>query len=185
MYIRHYIEVSGDEVTNLRAGKSTPVPVIYHLGFIYMSSLNSIEIPGSGHHSLHVIEARQWRILLSMQETCRRCGFNPWVGKIPWSRKWQPTPIFLLGKSHGQRSQAGCSPWACTKSQTPLSSHTHIDKYSKSPTHKLWTFKDVNVHLVPARNQKPCQEIAACPPSPIADDPSALLFPTSSPSSSQ
>jgi len=32
--------------------------------------------------------------------------FNPWVSKIPWRRKWQPTPIFLLGKSHGQRSLA-------------------------------------------------------------------------------
>ena len=28
-------------------------------------------------------------------------GFNPWVGKVPWRREWQPTPIFLLGKSHG------------------------------------------------------------------------------------
>ena len=33
---------------------------------------------------------------------CRRCGFNPWVRKI-WRRKWQPTPVFLPGKSHGQR----------------------------------------------------------------------------------
>ena len=33
---------------------------------------------------------------------CRRPGFDPWVGKIPWSRKWQPTPVFLPGKSHGQ-----------------------------------------------------------------------------------
>ena len=34
-----------------------------------------------------------------------------WVGKIPWSRKWQRTPVFLPGKSHGQRSLAGSSPW--------------------------------------------------------------------------
>ena len=34
----------------------------------------------------------------------RRLGFNPWVGKIPWRRNWQPTPVFLIGKSHGQRS---------------------------------------------------------------------------------
>ena len=32
---------------------------------------------------------------------CKRCGFDPWVGKIPWSRKWQPTPVFLPGESHG------------------------------------------------------------------------------------
>ena len=37
-------------------------------------------------------------------------GFNPWVRKIPWRRKWQPTPVFLPGKSHGQRSLVGYSP---------------------------------------------------------------------------
>ena len=35
---------------------------------------------------------------------CRRCGFDFWVGKIPWRRKWQPTPVFLPGKSNAQRS---------------------------------------------------------------------------------
>ena len=42
---------------------------------------------------------------------CRRRGFHSWVGKIPWRRKWQPTPVFLPGKSHGQRSLVGYSPW--------------------------------------------------------------------------
>ena len=37
---------------------------------------------------------------------CRRCRFDPWISKIPWRRKWQPTPVFLSGKSHGQRSLA-------------------------------------------------------------------------------
>ena len=36
-------------------------------------------------------------------------GLDPWVGKIPWKRKWQPTPVFLPGKSHGQRILAGSS----------------------------------------------------------------------------
>ena len=49
---------------------------------------------------------------------CRTCRFNPWVRKIPWRRKWQPTPVFLPGKSHGQRSLAGCSPWGCKESDT-------------------------------------------------------------------
>ena len=44
-------------------------------------------------------------------EPSRRCGFDPWVGKTPWSRKWQSMPGFLPGKSHGQRSLLGCSPW--------------------------------------------------------------------------
>ena len=43
---------------------------------------------------------------------CRRCMFNFWVGKIPWRKKWQPTPVFLPGKSHEQRSLAGYSPWS-------------------------------------------------------------------------
>ena len=34
----------------------------------------------------------------------RRPGFDPWVGKVPWRRAWQPTPVFLPGESHGQRS---------------------------------------------------------------------------------
>ena len=38
-------------------------------------------------------------------------GFDPWVRKIPWRRKWQPTPVFLPGKSHGQRNLVGYSPW--------------------------------------------------------------------------
>ena len=39
---------------------------------------------------------------------CRSRGFDPWV---PWRRKWQPTPVFLPGESHGQRSLAGYSSW--------------------------------------------------------------------------
>ena len=41
----------------------------------------------------------------------KRCRFDPWVGNIPWRRAWQPTPVFLLGKSHAQRSLAGYGPW--------------------------------------------------------------------------
>ena len=51
--------------------------------------------------------AQGWRICLQ----CRRCGFDPWVGKTPWRREWQPTPVFLPGESHGQRSLRGYSPW--------------------------------------------------------------------------
>ena len=59
--------------------------------------------------------------LVSQVAQCqkRRHIFNPWVGKIPWRRKWQPTPVlFLPGESHGQRSLAGCSPWGHKESGT-------------------------------------------------------------------
>ena len=46
----------------------------------------------------------------------KRCGFNARVGKIPWRRAWQPTPVFLPGESHGQRSLTGYSPYSHTES---------------------------------------------------------------------
>ena len=42
---------------------------------------------------------------------CGRPGFDLWVGKFPWRRKWKPTPVILPGKSHGRRSPVGYSPW--------------------------------------------------------------------------
>ena len=48
---------------------------------------------------------------LSNKESTCQFRFHPWVGKIPWRRKWQPTPIFLPGKSHGQRGLVDYSPW--------------------------------------------------------------------------
>ena len=49
---------------------------------------------------------------------CRRHGFDPPVGKIPWRRKWQLTPVFFPGRSHGQRSLVGYSPWGRTELDT-------------------------------------------------------------------
>ena len=54
---------------------------------------------------------------------CGRPGFDPWVRKIPWRRKWHPTPVFLPRESHGQRSLVGYSP-RVTKSRTRLSDFT-------------------------------------------------------------
>ena len=61
-----------------------------------------------------------------LQETCR---FDPWVRKIPWRRKWQPTPVFLLGKSHGQKSLAGYTPWSHKESDM-TEQLTHICIFS-------------------------------------------------------
>ena len=56
---------------------------------------------------------------------CRRPSFNPWVRKDPWGREWQPTPVFLPGESHGQRSLAGYSPWGCTELDTTEQLNRH------------------------------------------------------------
>ena len=50
-------------------------------------------------------------VVIVARGRCRRHGFDPWVGKIPWKKKWQPTGVFLPGKSCGQRSLMGYSPW--------------------------------------------------------------------------
>ena len=72
--------------------------------------------------------AQQSRICLQ----CRRCEFNPWVGKIPWRRKWQTTPVFLPKNSHGQRSLEGYCP-RITESDT-----TEATQYTG--THALKTY---------------------------------------------
>ena len=53
--------------------------------------------------------------LLSMQGDPGNMGhaFDLWIRKSPWRRKWQPTPVFLPGKSHGQSSLSGYNPWGC------------------------------------------------------------------------
>ena len=56
---------------------------------------------------------------------CRRCRFEPWVKKILWRRKWQPTSVFLPGKSHKLRSLVGYIVHRITKSQTWLNNRAH------------------------------------------------------------
>ena len=64
---------------------------------------------------------------LPMQEI----QFDPCVGKIPWRRKWQPTPVLLPGKSHGQKGLVSCSPWG-HKSQTRFGDWTTKNIYQRT-----------------------------------------------------
>ena len=70
----------------------------------------------------------------------KRSGLDPWVWKVPWRREWLPTPVFLPGKVHGQKSLVVYSP-GVTKSQTLLST-AHADTYHRSlalkELHVLW-----------------------------------------------
>ena len=81
-------------------------------------SLRDLPNPGikPGSPALASLIANQQRVCLQ----CRRPGFNSWVAKIPWRRKWQSTPILLPGKSHGERILTGYSLWG-QKSWTWLS----------------------------------------------------------------
>ena len=95
--------------------------------------------PGSSIHGIFQARVLEWgAIAFSAGGTsgkeptcqCRRCkrqGFNPWVGKIPWRRARKPTPVFLPGESHELRSLAGYSPWNCKESDmTEATWHTHF-----------------------------------------------------------
>ena len=70
----------------------------------------------------------------------RRLRCDPWVRKIPWRGKWQPTPIFLPGKSHGQRSLAGYSPWGCKRAGHDLETNTqtHTSHYTFVQTPRMY-----------------------------------------------
>ena len=71
--------------------------------------LQSVGLQRVGHNL--VTKLPWWLRGRSVCLQCGRPGFNPWVGKIPWRRKWQPTPVFLPGESHGW-SLVGYSPWS-------------------------------------------------------------------------
>ena len=74
---------------------------------------------------------------------CRRhkkwCGFDPWMGKIPWRRAWQPTPVFLPGESHGQRRLAGYSPGG----------HRELDTTEQPEHARMHTGKSIQVIAFP------------------------------------
>ena len=72
--------------------------------------------PGGPSGRVSTCQSRRWK----------RCGFSPWFRKIPWRRKWHPTPGFLPGKSHGQRSLVGYSPWGRKESDTTERLHFHF-----------------------------------------------------------
>ena len=61
----------------------------------------------------------------------KRHGFNLWVRKIPRRRAWQPTPVFLPGESHGQKSLAGYGPWDHKELDTTEHISTHIHSGNK------------------------------------------------------
>ena len=86
---------------------------------------------------------------------CRRCkrqGFDPWVGKISWRRKWQPTPVFLPGKSHGQRTLTGYSPWGHKELDMTeqLNAHTHSVTFAttKSSNGFFFFFQEITQNSI-------------------------------------
>ena len=96
-----------------------PLPIWSSLS--ELSEMLSLGFPGG---SASKESACQWR-------RCKRHGFDPWIRKIPWRRKWQPIPLFLPGKFHGQRSLAGHSP--CGHKVLATTEHTFLFLLGCSP----------------------------------------------------
>ena len=95
--------------------EETTMWVAVHLPFPELQNDQSKVSPSLGDFTDYLVQPKVLpRLLSGKNSTCqnRRQGFDPWVGKIRWRRKWQPTPVFLPGKSHGQRSLVSYSPWS-------------------------------------------------------------------------
>ena len=114
----------------------------------YCSSLLSWgKVLGCVYSSQVTIGLPWWLRWQSICLQCGRPGFNPWVGKISWRRKWQPAPVFLPGKSHGQRSLIGYSQSVGSQRvghnrATSLYFHTLAEscsKLSKQGFNSTWT----------------------------------------------
>ena len=91
-------------------------------------------------------------VVKNLPASAEDVGLNSWVGRIPWRMKWQPTPVSLPGKSHGQRSLAGYSPWGhkgvrhdlATKQQNGLCKRIHqvfLCEWKKTDCLCLWYVK--------------------------------------------
>ena len=88
----------------------------YHLPVYACLSL-CLNFPFLQGHSSYWTRTHSYDLIFHLRSLqCRRLGFNPWVGNIPWRREELPTPVFLPGKFHGQKSLAGYSPWRRKKS---------------------------------------------------------------------
>ena len=118
--------------------------------YYYMHHMHTIYI--HKHMHLHVQTNKHTYLLKSggflggpmVEEStfqCRRLGFDLSVSRIPWGRKWHPTPVFLPGKSHGQRSLAGCSPWGCKE----LDMTKQLRKHACTHVHESHTYTNAQL----------------------------------------
>ena len=112
------------------------IPTLFSLYFLNMQLL---------YEKINIMKGTGLPCWLSGQEfACqcrshRRLKFYSWVWKILWKIKWEPTPVFVPGKSLGERSLVGYSPWVA-KSRTQLSdwAHTHMKRTDVMEVHRLW-----------------------------------------------
>ena len=100
----------------------------------FLSSLIEMQLINETILYIHIDVYGLPRWLSGKESACQwrkhtRRGFDPWVGKISWRRKWQSIPVFLPGKSHEYRNLVGYSPYGHKESDITEHTHTHIYLY--------------------------------------------------------
>ena len=104
-------------------------------------------------HSGFIYNRQKIRMTLGLPRWCQcrrheRLRFDPWVRKLSWRRKWQPTPVFLPGEFHEQRSLAGYSPWGCKELDMTEWLSTHACK--NDPSRHTYT----QISILPSNKKK-------------------------------
>ena len=84
----------------------------------------------------------------------KRCGFDPWAGKMTWRRAWQLTLVFLSGESHGQRSPADYSSWGRKESDTTERLSMHSPQSTRRTTYVLCGYQGPKALLLPRSGSK-------------------------------
>ena len=111
----------------------------------FLSSIFSVAI----NQTLLNINLKVWEFTCQCKRH-KKLRFNPWVRKISWSKKWQPTPVFLPGKFHGQKDLAGYSPRGCKELDTIEHTHTHTHTHTQSS--RVLYLKIMNMEYFPLEN---------------------------------
>ena len=114
--------------------ESSPAPPFESINWEKPWCWERLKAKEEGEAKDEMVREHQLRWPTSKESACqcrrhRRHGFDPWIGKIPWSRKQQTTLVFLLGKFHGQRRLAGYCPWVHRARHDWVSTHTHFKSY--------------------------------------------------------
>ena len=110
----HCREITSQQ--NIQTGEKGRLPLYGPLVVPWATPVSCLDFPAGANGKEPSCQC--WRY--------KRWGFDPWIGKIPWRREWQPTPVLLPGESHGQRSLVACSPQGLKESDTEwLSTYAH------------------------------------------------------------
>ena len=112
--------------------------IIFSANNMFINQMDSLNLSGICKPYIYIYSLPRW--LSGKASTCqcwrhRRHGFDPWVGKILWRRKWQPTPVFLPGESHGWRSLVDYSPKGRKESDTTEQQSARVRVHTHTHTH--------------------------------------------------